>query len=210
MGALTAFACAATREPQRSSDGLVRIKSWKPGNLFVDPAHSIDDYDDVWVAGAGIHFAADQEPLAETDQERVRRTIHDAVAEQIPSAGLRTGSEPGPCTVKLSVFLANLELPRPGVATARNNGGMTVIFEYRDSQTGAPMVRYGRRRDLGRLRSASDAEQLDRLQATVETAVSDVNSLVRDSLPVNPSGARAALGCKGAIGEARQRERAAR
>ena len=207
----TALGCASKpREPERSADGLVRMRVRGPGNLFTDPAHAIDDYDAVWVAGAGIHLAAGQEPMPDEETASLRAAIAEVATAQVAAAGAPTAQAPGACTVKLIAYLANLDLPEPTVTSARANGGMIVILELRDSETNAPLVRYGRPRRLDRLRGARGPERLERLTAAVQEALDASGFPLRDVLPVNRTHARDAQGCHGALGDLREHPGAGR
>lgn len=210
VGALLAIGCAST-QPQRDSSGLVRVESWKAGNLFSHPSLSIDDYDDIWLAAIGIQYAEGQKPLAEPDEQSVRKVVFDTVLEEVPVAAQLGVRQAGPCTLKMGVHLAALALPRPFTGP-QNRASAVVVFELRDSQTDEPLVRYGQRRELARAaRRTEGGLDLEQLGETLRTALDNVNMAMRDSLPVNPTGARAAQGCKGAIGDVRKRaERAAR
>jgi hypothetical protein len=114
----------------------------------------------------------------------------------------------GPCTLKLGIHLAALSIPRAGSIGPRR-GSAVVIAELRDSQTDKPLVRYGQRREGSSRSLPSDrAADLDDLEATLLKILHDVAVAMGKSLPVNPTGARADLGCKGVIGETRREARA--
>jgi hypothetical protein len=203
--ALLAFACASSpREAERSPDGLVRITSGKRGNLFADPSRSIDDYDDVWLAEIGLHYADGQPPLADADAARLRKMIYDIVLENFPVAGQLTARSASPCTLKLGVYLASLDLPRAEVAGARRRGkgAATVVFEFRDSQSNQPLVRYGQRRELD-VGTARNAElDFDKLENALRVVLDEAGTRMRDALPASPSGSRI-VDCAGRVGEVR-------
>jgi len=210
LGALFAFGCAAAREPQRESHGLVRVKTWRPGNLFTDPARSIDDYDDIWLAEVGIQYAEGQAPLAEEDERRLRKLLYDVALEELPLATRLGAREQGVCTLTMGVHLAALAFPMPGFTGPRNRGSALVVVELKDSQSDEPLVRYGQRRDLVSAGRWSEAQlDLERLEPTLQTALEEVGTAMRRALPVKATGARAAQGCKGAVGEARKESRGA-
>jgi hypothetical protein len=209
LGALLAFGCAAARGPQRESHGLVRVKTWRPGNLFTDPARSIDDYDDIWLAEVGIQYAEGQQPLGESEERHIRQSLADTVLQEIPAAGQLAVRQAGPCTLKLGVHLAALSFPRAGFTGPRNRGSAVVISELRDSQTNEPLVRYGQRRELQNSgRTTDGTPDLDRLDAALREALHDVGVAMEKSLAVNSTGARGALGCKGVIGQVRKEAKA--
>lgn len=210
--ALLAIGCAPSPEPpQRDAAGLVRISSWKPGNLFAHPSLSIDDYDDIWLAAIGIQYAEGQEPLAEPDERRVRTMVADSVLEEFSLARRLAARQPGPCTLQLGVHLAALSFPRPGLTGPRNRGSAVMVSELRDSQAGEPVVRYGQRRELASAsRRAPEKPDLDQLGATLRGVLRDLDVAMGKSLAVNATGARASQGCKGVIGETRKEASALR
>jgi hypothetical protein len=203
VAALLAIGCASTTEQQADSSGLVRVKSWKSGNLFSHPSLSIDDYDDIWLAAIGIQYAEGQKPLAEPDEQSVRKVVFDTVLEEVPIATQLGVRQAGPCTLKMGVHLAALALPRPFTGR-QNRPSAVVVFELRDSQTDEPLVRYGQRRELARAaRRTEGGLDPEQLEEAMRAALDDVNTAIRDAVPVNATGARAAQGCKGAIGDVR-------
>jgi hypothetical protein len=203
--ALLAIGCAGERPPQHDAGGLVRQGLRKPGNLFAHPTLSIDDYDDVWLGEIGIQYADGQEPLAEADEKQVPQVIHDLALRELPAADALAAHQGGACTLKMGVHLAALAFPRPGLTGPRNHGAALVVVELRDSQTNEPLVRYGQRRDLptGIRRAEQSRSNVERLEETLEPALGDAGAALR-ALPVKATGALAARGCRGAVGELRK------
>jgi len=202
VAALLAIGCAPA-QPKRDPSGLVLVESWKQGNLFSHPSLSIDDYDDIWLAAIGIQYAEGQKPLAEPDEQSVRKVVYDTVLEKVPIAAQLGVRQAGPCTLKMGVHLAALALPRP-FKGSQNRASAVVVFELRDSQADEPLVRYGQRRELARAaRRTEGGLDLEQLAEALHAALDDVNTAIRDAMPVNATGARAAQGCKGAIGDVR-------
>jgi hypothetical protein len=205
---LLAAGCAS-RPPKTDSSGLVRVPSWRGGNLFAHPTRSIDDYDDIWLAEVGIQYAEEQEPLAESDEQAIRKLVYDIALEEVPVAKQLGAREAGSCTLKMGVHLAALAFPRPGFTGPRNRGAAVVIFEFRDSLTNEPLVRYGQRRELtNATRKTDGGPDVERLTEILHDVLADVRTAMRDSLPVNRTGARAAEGCHGVIGDVRTKARA--
>jgi hypothetical protein len=209
FAALLAIGCSSASAPQRESHGLVRVKSWKPGNLFAHTSVSIDDYDDIWLAAIGIQYAEGQAPLGEEEERRIRKMVYDIVLEEIPAAGQLPARAAGPCTLELGVHLAALSFARPGFSGPRNRSSAVVISELRDSETDEPLVRYGQRREFRSAgRTADGAPDLEQLDTTLREVLHDVGLAMEKAIPVNPTGARAARGCKGVIGDVRKHARA--
>ncbi len=208
LGGFLAMGCA-TGKPKTEMDpsGLVRIDTKGPGNLFAHPSRSIDHYDDILVGEVNLDYAPKQEPLSQDDLRRFQTMAYGIIVRQIPAAGQLSAREPGPCTVKLGVQFDDLEFPG---SRARQNGSTVVILEFRDSQSGDPVVRYAQQRELsvgGPVGSGAEKEgpgpDLGRLESTLEIVAEEVRMHFRDVLPLNATGARASLGCKGVIGAVR-------
>jgi hypothetical protein len=131
--------------------------------------------------------------------------IYAIALEQVPAAWQQGFHQAGPCTLKMGVHLAALGFPRPGFTGLRNRGSAVVILELRDSQTNEPLVRYGQRRELATGgRTTDGTPDLDRLEGTLREVLHEVRLALQKSLVVNPTGARAGLGCKGVVGEVRK------
>jgi hypothetical protein len=204
LGWLLAVGCATGKpQTQMDSSGLVRIDTKGQGELFAHPSRSIDHYDDILVGEVNLDYAPKQEPLSQDDLRRFQTMAYGIIVRQIPAAGQLSAREPGPCTVKLGVQFHDLQFPG---SRARQNGSTTVILEFRDSQSGDPVVRYAQQRELS-LGSGAEREgpgpDLGRLEATLEIVAEEVRGHFRDALPLNANGARASLGCKGVIGAVR-------
>jgi hypothetical protein len=180
----------------------VRVSSWQPGNLYAHPSRSIDDYDDILLGDVVISYAPGQQPLSEDDQQRVRMMTYGAVIQQIPAAGQLAATKAGPCTVKLGVQLAALELPPVG---SSKTGATTVNLEFRDSVTGDPIVHYEQKSELstGPRESTEGAPNLERLDSALNFVANDVRRSLREALPLGGTNARSGQGCKGTIGAVR-------
>ena len=196
-----AVGCSTTSKPKTDPSGLVPIAIKGPGELFAHPTRSIDHYDDILVGEVNLDYAPKQEPLSQEDLRRFQTSAYGVVVRQIPAAGQLSAREPGPCTVKLGVQFQDLTFAGP---RSREGGSTTVILEFRDSQTGDPVVRYVQHRELGIGASTeTGGPDLGRLEATLEIVAEEVRLHFRDVLPLNATGARASLGCKGVIGAVR-------
>ncbi len=191
--------CAGAREPVRDSSGLVRVESSRRGNVFAHESRSIDDYDGIWLAEVGLQYAPGQTPLSDEDAQRLRKFLFDSQMAHFPIAESLAVEEVGPCTLKLAVHLVALEFPQIEMGQ-RRNGSATVVVEFRDSQTEEPLLRYGQRRELRTSAMRRGAPDLDRLEEVLRPVFEDATPSVSEALPVNAHGARASVGCKGAIG----------
>jgi hypothetical protein len=208
LSALLGMGCAtpepaASPEPEVDASGLVRVaRGDGPGKMFAHPTRSIDHYDDILVGKIAVTYAPGEPPLSMGDAQRLRMKTYDVVTLQIPAVGQLLAGDSGPCTVELGVELAALDLPSPG---SREKGATTVILEFHDSVTGDPLVKYVQHRQLDIPTSTREETDLEQLGTELAAVAKDVRERLRDSLPLSAANARADQGCKGLVGQARQR-----
>ena len=201
LGSFLVVGCA-TSEPTVDASGLVLFPGPPPGQLYVHPARSIDDYDEILVSEVDLAYAPKQPALSEADMQRFRTMAYGVVTRQIPAAGQLSALKPGPCAVRLGVQLSDLEFPKPG---SRENGATTVVLEFEDSVSGDPIVRYAQHRELSTgLPAQGEDVALRRLESTLEIVAEGVRSRFRDVLPVKQTDSLAGQGCKGTIGAVRK------
>jgi hypothetical protein len=208
-GMLLALGCA-TPEPAVDASGLVRIAAKEtargPGKLYAHPTRSIDDYDDILLGDVGISYAPQEQQLTEPEMRRLRSMTYEIVNRQIPAAGQLAVAKAGPCTVTLGVNLHELEFPEPN---SKDNGSARVVMEFKDSQSGEPIVRYEQQRELSvGLNNTASGPDLERVGKTLEIVAEDMRLRFRDVLPLHETGARAGQGCKGTIGKVRAQTKA--
>jgi hypothetical protein len=205
LGSFLVIACAS-EPPAVDSAGLVRVTGWEPGTLYAHPARSIDDYDDILVGDVDVAYAPKQEPLSESDMQRLRMKTYQAIVTEIPAAGQLAARGPGPCTVELDVQLSQLELAKPGKS---GSGSTTVVLEFLDSRNRDPIVRYEQKRELAIGLKSDERPDIEGIGTTLEIAANDVRRRLRDALPLNATHARSDQGCKGVIGEVRKQAKQA-
>lgn len=219
LGVLLVFAllspgCASfiDTEPRRTEDGLTHVRTRLPGSVAFNESLHMDGYDHLLIDRIGIDYAPGQKSLPRQDEERIFDMLEKTMVAQIDTRD-QLVTEPGPCTLKVSLYVVDLELrdvSLRGSATSFVNsyGAATFVTELRDSTSDEPVLRWGQRRDLGGgtgamgvrpdlalLEEALYDAMIEAGQMVVEaTATPDVQSQV-DS--------RAHLGCEGRLGRLR-------
>jgi hypothetical protein len=212
--ALVLGGCAADpeRRPRpisvgKTPDGLARVSTRGPGDLFVKQNHPVGSYDDIMVATIGIHYAPGQDELTEEQEDvifdRMVATLYDGVAR-----GFSIAKQPGPCTVKMGVYLKDVDFYESRTSGSQTRfvssyGAATLVFEFRDSTTDEALVRYGQRRSFGAGVDAGGPRgpNLDLLGDTLEKMLEDVGVTLQEVLAPNVEG-EAARGCQGNLGRA--------
>jgi hypothetical protein len=186
-------------------DGLGKVSTRGPGALFVKPNHPVGSYDDIMVATIGIHYAPGQDELTEEQEDvifdRMVGTLYEGVA-----ASFGLAKQPGPCTVKMGLYLKDVDFYESRTSGSQTRfvnsyGAATLVFEFRDSMTDEPLVRYGQRRSFGSGVDAGNARgpELDRLGDTLDKMLEDVGLTLQEVHAPNVA-ADAARGCSGNLG----------
>ena len=200
--------CAVGSRPtETSSDGLARVSSRGPGALYLKPEHPVGSYDDIMVTSIGIHYATGQRALSEDEEDvifdRMVDTLYQGVAAEFGLA-----KQPGPCTVKMGLYLKDVDFYESHVTGSQTRfvnsyGAATLVFEFRDSLTDEALVRYGQRRSFGAGVDSGDLRgpDLERLGVTLDRMLEDVGRTLQEVLAPNVDG-RAAMGCNGNLGRA--------
>jgi len=191
----------------QTSDGLAKVSTRGPGTLYVKPNHPVGSYDDIMVATIGIDYARGQDELSEEDEDvvfdRMVATLYEGVA-----ADFGLAREPGPCTVKMGLYLTDVDFYESRVSGSQTRfissyGAATLVFEFRDSTTDEALVRYGQRRSFGAGVEGGNVRgpDLDLLGATLDAMLEDVGRTLQEVLAPNVKG-EAARGCQGKLGQA--------
>lgn len=203
-------ACESLRPPVATSeDGLVRVRIRTPGTLFVHPVDHVDHYDDVTVGEFGIDYADGQEPFPDRVAQRLYAKISEIAGQAVPERGYRLAKTPGPCTLKLNLYLVDLALYSSGRAGGRTTylrsyGGVTVVFELRTSVGNEPLLRFAQRRDLGGgSQEGLVNPNLTRLGQALDEIVGNAADGMLRAVKRSSVGAKDSS-CEGAIGEARR------
>lgn len=198
--------CATLRgASETTDDGLVRSPTSGRGTLFVRPGHHVGDYHQIWVAQLGITYARGQEPLAPEQEDDIYQLLLDGLEIDMDADSVVAALEPGPCTVKFGLYVTELELYESSTAGSQKNyiesyGSLTLVMEFRDSQTDLPLVRYGQRRSLGSgVQEGKVEPDLHRLGVAIASIMEDVGDHLAHVIPTNTN-ARANLGCRGLLG----------
>ena len=180
----SALACAPrTRAPVWDDQpGLVEVESPGSGRLFVNRAHEIGRYDDLYLYDVGFHYRDGQGRLGGADEDRIMAMLVSALEGEKDGA-IGVATHPGPCVLAVDYYVKDLELidrtPWKGSISEfkRSLGSATLILELRDSESNVPVARFIERRSLGGgWWTGQRSEQLDRLDQAIKLAVSDMGA----------------------------------
>jgi len=155
-GTGTTPAVSSRGVPQKTADGLELARSTKRSVLWVKPDHHLGRYDAVIVQVAGFAYAEGQARLDAGEEAEVVRMLKEALAGITRDGPVGLVTAPGPCVVVVNVGLRDLRLHTAGASASGSSssyvssfGSATLVVEFRDSTTGAPLLRYAAGRGLG-------------------------------------------------------------
>jgi hypothetical protein len=149
-------------------DGLHRVESWKFGGAFVKPGADLARYDSVVIGDVSIAYKPPRSPahasrhgiqrgtylLSPRAANSFKRYLQKALAKELDkSDGLVVAQRPASNAIHVSGHIVDLVVRTPpnwGVGNAltafvANRGEFTLIFDLRDAESGAPLLRVGGR-----------------------------------------------------------------
>lgn len=208
--ALAAATACSLVGPRTSEDGLAKVPGPGPGTLFVKPGHPVGSYDAILLRPkVGFDYAAGQEPLPPHVERRIAERMVFGLSRGV-DAKFQPALDPDPCAVQLGLWLTNLrfyESLGKGSKTSYVNsyGQATLIFEFRDSMTDEPLIRYGQTARLGSGVDGGTATgpDLRRLNRAIDVMLRNVGEKLQEVVPVTEeAGFESAHGCQGKLGKA--------
>jgi cytochrome c553 len=136
-------------------DGLHRIDNVPKGVLFSRPDYAFGSYDQFALGEPVITLTRDSKVLRSGELDRIRETFRRVAREAMIELGGIEVAERGPCVAYVHLALVDLNLVDLGrdanssTMIVNSYGTVTLILELRDGDTGEPLLRYGRRQQLG-------------------------------------------------------------
>ncbi|MBW2426931.1 MAG: hypothetical protein JRG86_21995 [Deltaproteobacteria bacterium] len=131
------------RKPARTVDGLVHVQIDAPGVLFLRHDHRIGSYDALQIKPAWISYKRGSRRLATDMEEEFKQQLVQSLAELARAAAIPLVDSPGACVMAIEVGLLHLDLERSSYSESM--GRLTLAMEFRDSESGDPLLRYATR-----------------------------------------------------------------
>jgi len=137
-----------------SPDGLHKVDDVPAGTLFMRPDYAFGSYESYVFGETMITLRRGSRVLDRAERENLKARFNEVAREVIAETGRVEVAEPGPCVALVNLALLELDLLDPSeFSGARTSvvdsfGAVTLALEIRDSETGEPLLRYGRRRRL--------------------------------------------------------------
>ncbi len=173
-------------------DGLVRVESDAPGDLYLREDHGIGGYDSIVIAPAFVTYRRRSTKLDPELENIYLVSLEQALLDEAESLGVEMVDLPGPCVIKVGIGFIHVNLAASSSVDVI--GEMTMVIEYQDSVSGESLLRYTAKHHIDREPDGmSRDEQLRRsFDAMIDSV--DMNTALRKATIV-PSKPRE--GCSG-------------
>lgn len=170
IGSVIVFGCVASactsstsrlgNEQQTTFDGLVPVEKTRMDEAWVRPGFDPEAYSKIMFRGAGIEFRPvkratrlrvgnqTQFPVSASDQERLEAIVTEEFRQQLTQVeGYEITDSAGPNTLVLVVGVKDVVSHIPPSLVGSHEvylsevGSATLVLEFRDSESGAVLVR---------------------------------------------------------------------
>jgi hypothetical protein len=187
-----------SQDQNTTIDGLVKVETAGPGDLYLRKDHGIGGYDAIAVAPSFMTYRRTSPKLDPDDEELYLVTLEQTLVDIAEAAHVPIVNSAGECVIKVGAGFVNIDLA--GSETANVLGRMTLVIQYQDSVSGQSLLRSVSHQMIereadGTSREQQIADSFDRMTQEV-----DVLSALVAATSV-PSPPRA--GCEGALVKAR-------
>ena len=182
----------SARTADMTTDGLMKVESDRPGDLFLREDHGIGGYDAIVVAPSFVSYKRSSNRLDPDVEVAYLAASEQAVLDAAEEAGAPLVQEPGACTVAIGVGFLNVELARSDTADVL--GEMVFVIQYQDSVSGEALLRYVEPQRIERESGGISRDQ--QISNSFDRMIAEVNVTGALRAATNtPSGPRP--GCQG-------------
>jgi hypothetical protein len=130
----------ATKNVDTTIDGLTRVETDRPGDLFLRENHGIGGYDAIVVAPSFVSYKRSSAKLDPDLEVAYLASSEQAILDAAEEAGAPVVRGPAECVLAIGIGFVNVELARSD--TAQVLGQMTLVIQYQDSVSGQSLLRY--------------------------------------------------------------------
>ncbi|MEE3332189.1 MAG: DUF3313 family protein [Myxococcota bacterium] len=177
------------KKPVVTPDGLERVDHQQRGRLFVNPDHRISAVHRYVLTQVFVTYKRDSPRFSENEEKRMINYVEEGVAASMEVNGAAMVPEPGPCVLSIGIGLVDVELSEPSGTGASTNqlgmwGAVTMVLDVRDSRSGEPLLRYGRRVSIpGGVQFHDSRPQWPNVQLTLDSLLSSQHQTLLEIVP---------------------------
>ena len=170
-------------------DGLESIDHDQRGRLFVNPDHRISAAHRYVLTQVFVTYKRDSPRFSEREEKRMIDYVKEGVAASMEINGAAMVSEPGPCVLSIGIGLIDVALSEPSGTGASTNqlgiwGAVTMVLDVRDSRSGEPLLRYGRRVTIpGGVQFHDSRPQWPNVQRTLDSLLTTQHRTLLEIVP---------------------------
>lgn len=153
-------------------DGLKAQEIDAPGRLFLRDGHQIGAYDAFMISESSIAYDRRSRVLPPSIEASFLATLEQSLYDAAEESQIPIVDVPGACVMEVEMRLANVVVDR---ARAARLGTMTLVMEFRDTQSGEGLLRYATQNSIqnegtGIPRSAQFQRAFDEMVAEMDIA----------------------------------------
>ena len=194
---IVAAACAsvgptpAPRAPIHTADGLTYVESPHKGALFIKPDHGITAHHRYHLSQVLLTYERDSNRFSANQERRIRQYVEDATLAGMIADGSVMVTGPGPCILSMGVGLVDMTLIEPNGSGSTTSllqhwGAVTLVVDLRDSLSGEPLLRYGRRiRFPGGIQWQGERPPWAEVRATLDRLLRDQRATLAQRVPAS-------------------------
>ena len=146
-----------SRDPNTTIDGLVKVETTGPGDLYLRKDHGIGGYDAIAVAPSFVNYKRASARLDPDDEELYLVTLEQTLIDIAEAADVPIVNAAGECVIKVGAGFVNVDLARSD--SAKVLGRMTLVIEYQDSVSGQSLLRSVSNQKIDREPDGTSREQ---------------------------------------------------
>jgi len=177
------------RAEKKTPDGLVLVEQHRKGALFVKPAHGITQHHRYYLNQVLVTYERDSNRFTAVQEKRIKDYVEDTTISGMTAEGSTMVTGPGACILSLGIGLVDVELTEPDGSSSSTSllsswGGVTLVADLRNSVTGEPLLRYGRRVQFpGGIQWQDDQPPWSQVRQTLDKLLLDQQATLLQGLP---------------------------
>lgn len=191
-GTTTGDGKPSERRQDTTGDGLVRVETNKPGDLYLRDNHGIGGYDAIAIAPAFVNYRRSSTKLEPDVEDAHLAALEQALFDAAEDANVEIEYAAGNCVITVGIGFMNVMLAKSDRADVLAE--MTLVIQYQDSVSGEALLRY-----IAPTRVEHEPEGVsreDQIRASFDRMIAEVDIITAlRAATTSPSPPRA--GCQG-------------
>jgi hypothetical protein len=189
LGCVSSTPGPLARAEKKTADGLVLVEDHRRGALFIKPDHGITSRHRYHLTQILMTYERDSNRFTAEQEQRIRQYVEDATIGGMIGEGSTMVTGPGSCVLAMGIGLVDVVLTEPDGSGSSTSvlatwGGVTLVVDLRDSTTGEPLLRYGRRISFpGGIQWQDDLPPWTQVRSTLDKLLLDQRTTLLRGIP---------------------------